>query len=153
MLNQVVNETALVTWAQRLAFAAPEAGLLFLDGDLGAGKTTFARAFLRALGVTGAVRSPTYTLIEPYELPDRRVLHLDLYRLGSAEELDALGVREEWDRALLLIEWPTQAAGALPAPDVHLALELLPQNPLQRQMSLRPTTSKGTDWLSRTQTG
>lgn len=146
-LAQLADEAALVAQAQGLARTAPSAGLISLVGDLGAGKTTFARAFLRELGVTGAVRSPTYTLIEPYDLPNRRVLHLDLYRLAGAEEIEALGLREEWDSALLLIEWPDRGEGALPPADLCLQLELLPQNPLQRQITLQAGTARGTQWL------
>lgn len=149
---RVVDEAALVAMVQRFARTAPLVGTIFLEGDLGAGKTTFARAFLRALGVTGAVRSPTYALIEPYDLPERRVLHLDLYRLGGAEEIDALGLRDEWDSVLLLIEWPSQGMGALPEPDVRVQLELMPQNPLQRRMTLTAETTQGTHWLSQTLT-
>ncbi len=146
-IERVLDEAGLTALAQQLAATAPVSALVLLEGDLGAGKTTFARAFLRALGVTGAVRSPTYTLVEPYDLPNRRVLHLDLYRLGGGEELDALGLREEWDAALVLIEWPSQGGDALPLPDLSIHLHFLPEAPMQRQLRLRADTPRGTEWL------
>jgi tRNA threonylcarbamoyladenosine biosynthesis protein TsaE len=100
---------------------------LFLTGDLGAGKTTLARGFLRAAGVTGTVRSPTYTLLEVYELPAVSILHLDLYRLLDPYELEPLGLRE-WARPghIWLIEWPERGEGRLPSPDLTLTLTVVP---------------------------
>lgn len=101
--------------------------LLTLAGELGSGKTTFARGLLRALGVTGAIRSPSYTLVEPYETAAGPVHHLDLYRLrGGAGELDALGYRDL--RALpglVMVEWPERAGAALGKADVAIRLEHL----------------------------
>ncbi|MEA3638594.1 MAG: tRNA (adenosine(37)-N6)-threonylcarbamoyltransferase complex ATPase subunit type 1 TsaE [Lamprobacter sp.] len=99
-------------------------GIVYLRGDLGAGKTTLVRGLLRGLGYQGAVRSPTYTLIEPYEAVDPPVVHLDLYRLADPEELDYLGLRDLLERsALILIEWPERGAGALPPADLELLIE------------------------------
>lgn len=107
-----------------LAADCPRPAVIFLEGDLGAGKTTLARGFLRALGQTGPVRSPTYTLLEPYELAAGPVFHLDLYRLADGEELAYLGLRDlAGDRAILLVEWPERGAGALPAPDLRVRIE------------------------------
>ena len=103
---------------------AGQAGVITLSGALGAGKTTLVRGLLHALGHVGTVRSPTYTLVEPYAFDDWRVLHLDLYRLAGARDLDALGLRDELDDAtLLLVEWPERAGAALPTPDLAIALE------------------------------
>lgn len=101
---------------------APPAGapcrVVTLSGDLGAGKSTFARGALRALGVTGAIKSPSYTLMESYELPALRVIHLDLYRLRDPEELENLGLADFYRPGYLwLIEWPEQGQGRLPPVD------------------------------------
>jgi tRNA threonylcarbamoyladenosine biosynthesis protein TsaE len=98
--------------------------VVFLRGPLGAGKTTLARGWLRALGVEGPIRSPTYTLVEPYEFGARTVLHLDLYRLADPAELEQLGVFDApADSASWLIEWPEHGTGHLPAPDLSVALD------------------------------
>jgi len=105
--------------------AEPGAWLITLDGPLGAGKTTLARGFIRALGHQGRVPSPTYTLVEPYELAGRTILHLDLYRLGDAAELEYLGFRDVFEGdALVLMEWPQRAAGQMPAADIQVRLGL-----------------------------
>lgn len=143
-----LDESAVTVLAAALADTAPLTGLVFLQGGLGAGKTTFSRAFLRQMGVTGPVRSPTYTLIEPYDLYARRVLHLDLYRLAVPEELDDLGLRDEFDQALLLIEWPERGAGELPAADLLIQLEPVEQSPMQRMVRLHANTPEGIHWLS-----
>ena len=99
-------------------------GVITLSGALGAGKTTFVRGLLQALGHRGAVRSPTYTLVEPYAFDGWRLLHLDLYRVAGAPDLAALGLRDELDGAtLLVVEWPERAGGGLPAAALELTLE------------------------------
>ena len=137
----------------RLARARPGAGqplaTVHLTGGLGAGKTTFARGFLRACGVTERVRSPTYTLLQLFELGPRTLLHLDLYRLEDPEELEPLALRE-WARAgcLWLIEWPERGAGFLPPPDLIVRLAAGAE---AHQAELRAGTSTGEEWLKRLQ--
>lgn len=115
---------ATATLARALAATRPAHAVVHLQGDLGAGKSTLARAWLRALGVTGAVRSPTYTLVERYPLAGGgEALHLDLYRIGDAGELEFLGL-DDADARLWLVEWPDRGRGALPPADLEAALEV-----------------------------
>ena len=110
----------------RLAAVLPDQFAIHLRGDLGTGKTTLARGILRGLGHQGPARSPTYTLIEPYEIGPRRVYHLDLYRLADPEELEYLGLRDLLsDQAIWLVEWPERGAGLLPAADLSIGIEYL----------------------------
>lgn len=97
--------------------------VVYLEGPLGAGKTTLARGLLRALGVRGAIRSPTYTLLEPYELDGRTVVHMDLYRLADEREIEPLGLRDYPPaRCWWLVEWPERGGQRLPPPDLRVAL-------------------------------
>jgi tRNA threonylcarbamoyladenosine biosynthesis protein TsaE len=110
---------------------APAAGcacrLVTLSGELGAGKSTFARGALRALGATGPIKSPSYTLLELYELPHVNVVHLDLYRLMDPEELEHLGLPDYHRPGFLwLIEWPERAAGRLPTADLGFVFSITP---------------------------
>lgn len=120
----VTDATAMDALGRRLAGCATAAGLvIYLAGDLGAGKTTLVRGYLRGLGHAGSVRSPTYTLVEPYEFPDRRVYHLDLYRLGDPEELEWIGIRDLLDAdSQALIEWPERGRGMLPPADLEVQI-------------------------------
>lgn len=119
------DEAATIALARQLAGALPErtAGLtLLLQGDLGAGKSTFARALIRALGHSGAVPSPTYTLVEPYDLPSGMVYHVDLYRVSSEDELRYLGWTE-LDEGFRIVEWPERAPGIAAQADLRVELE------------------------------
>lgn len=131
-----LDEGALTSVAARLANQLPsEHVLIFLQGDLGTGKSTFARAFLRAVGVEGRIKSPTYTLIEPYEVGDRCFYHLDLYRLADPEELEYLAFRDLLSEdSVLLIEWPEKAHGLLPTPDLQIQLTM--KDALHRDMKM-----------------
>jgi tRNA threonylcarbamoyladenosine biosynthesis protein TsaE len=132
------------------AFPGAEEGsaALYLEGDLGAGKTTCVRAFLRACGVGGLIRSPTYTLVETYRLdgrtPPLTCVHIDLYRLEGAGQVDELGLRDFLDaRHLLLVEWPQKGAGSLPPPDLELSFEFAASG---RRARLRAGTARGETW-------
>jgi len=118
------NEEEQLAFASRVAGVAAKGLVVFLNGDLGTGKTTFVRGFLRALNYDGVVKSPTYTLVEPYELKDFSVYHFDLYRLADPEEIEYAGGRDYFDgETISLIEWPEKAQGFLPEPDLILSLE------------------------------
>ena len=121
------SELAQEALGGRLAEACPEACSIWLQGDLGAGKTTLVRGFLRRLGHEGPVKSPTYTLIEPYRLAHRNCYHLDLYRVSDPEELEYLGLRDLLgEESTLLVEWPERGAGWLPEPDLLVAIAYAP---------------------------
>jgi tRNA threonylcarbamoyladenosine biosynthesis protein TsaE len=138
------------TLGRELAALRPDPGTLavvYLTGELGAGKTTFARGFLGALGVAGAVRSPTYTLLELHELPHLTALHVDLYRLRDAAELDSLGLRE-WARpgSVWLIEWPERGEGRLPPADLTLTFTV---GASAHEVEVRADSDPGKTWLAR----
>ena len=134
-----------------MAAARPPAGeqplILYLSGDLGAGKTTLAKGFARACGITVPVRSPTYTLVNVHEAGALTLVHLDLYRLLDSGELEHLGLRE-WARAgcLWLIEWPERAAELLPPADLTIRLAAGPNT---HQADILANSAAGSSWLER----
>lgn len=142
----LADEAATVQLGQQLAAAIGAGGVVFLEGDLGAGKTTFSRGLIRALGHTGAVKSPTFTVVEPYELGERAVYHFDLYRLADPEELEFLGFRDYLrDNSLCLIEWPSKGVGVLPKPDLVITIALDNQ---ARQATLTAHSERAEQWLA-----
>ncbi len=130
---------------RRGAAGGGAAAVLYLHGELGAGKTTCVRSLLRALGVAGLVRSPTYTLVETYIIPGLTCVHVDLYRLRAAMEVDELGLRDlVGPGCLLLVEWPERGGAALPPADVELSFQYAGD---ARQARLEAKTPLGTEWL------
>lgn len=138
------SEASLEAFAAKLAQTSNLDLVIFLNGDLGAGKTTFARGFLRGCGYQGVVKSPTYTLVEPYNVgAEKNVYHFDLYRVADGEELEFAGVRDYFDgQSVALIEWPEKAEGYLPEPDIVCHLDYLQQG---RQLTATAVTTKGNE--------
>lgn len=112
-------------------------GVIYLIGDLGAGKTTLTRYWLQQLGHQGAVKSPTYTLVEPYNIQNQQVFHFDLYRLNDPYELELMGIRDYLDieSALFLFEWPSKGGDEIPTPDLIIQIERNDENE-QRKVTL-----------------
>lgn len=117
-VDEIADEAAMLAYGAALGRELGANELVFLSGEMGTGKTTLARGILRGLGFAGAVKSPTYTLIEPYEVSGIRLYHFDFYRIESPEELEYLGLDDLLgETAIKLVEWPERAFGRLPAPD------------------------------------
>lgn len=142
----VEGEDAMVAMGRVLGRAL-STGVLSLQGTLGAGKTTLCRGILRSLGYEGAVKSPTYTLVEPYYLPSGDVFHFDLYRLNDAEELEFMGIRDYFRPGnLCIIEWPERGEGILPEPDLAIAIWVENKG---RVLELQTYSDKGEEALNR----
>jgi len=136
----------MVDCGARLAAASGPGLVVFLCGGLGMGKTTLTRGFIQSLGHSGAVKSPTYTLVEPYQLGRLQVYHFDLYRLGDAEELEFMGIRDYFtDESICLVEWPERGKGVLPPADLVITIE---REGLGRRLDLCAATELGNTVLA-----
>ena len=123
-IEHAPDEQAMTALGERLGRACSGGAIIYLTGDLGTGKTTLVRGVLRGLGHRGPVRSPTFTLVEPYAVGPVPVYHLDLYRLGDPEELEYLGLRDYLEPGVVwLVEWPERGVGHLPRPDLRVTIE------------------------------
>lgn len=140
------DESAMLALGARIARATAGKGTIYLHGDLGAGKTTLSRGLIRGFGHDGKVKSPTFTLVEPYEIGGVRVFHFDLYRLVDPEELEFLGIRDYFEGdALCLIEWPERGAGVLPKADLDITITAHGSG---RALRLTPSGERGEAWCS-----
>lgn len=145
LARYLADETATLAFGSQLASVLPAGCVIYLHGELGAGKTTLVRGFLRGRGYEGRVKSPTYTLMESYELDPVPVFHFDLYRLANPEELEYLGMRDYFSgSSVLLIEWPERGGDVLPAADIDIHLAYEQQG---RHLVCRANTSTGVDCL------
>lgn len=137
------DENATRALGEALAAAMPRSAVLYLEGDLGAGKTTLARALIQRLIPGARVKSPTYALVESYDTPRGMLHHLDLYRIADPGELDFLGLDDP--EASWIVEWPERGGDRLPAPFLHLTLEHAPSG---RRARLESHSGEGADWMA-----
>ena len=141
VMVELADEAATLSFGTAIAGHVGEPLIITLQGDLGAGKTTLSRGILQGLGHQGAVKSPTYTLVEPYQLALGAVYHFDLYRLGDAEELEYMGFADYLaDAGLCLIEWPEKGQGFLPEADIAVYIS---QSGEGRCVTLRAYSARG----------
>ncbi len=143
---QIDSSAAMEALGYALAKSLNNTGIIaYLRGDLGAGKTTLVRGFLQGLGYSQTVKSPTFTLIEAYELPPFDVYHFDLYRLSSCEELEGMGIRDYFHHnAVCLVEWPQKGEPLLPEPDLTLVIQIIDN---KRLVEIKANNSRGNDAL------
>ena len=146
MKLKIPDAKAMHALGQKVALHCPVGSKLYLQGELGAGKTTFIRGFLRGKDYQGKVKSPTYTLVEAYELPQATIFHFDLYRINGPLELEAIGLRDYFDgQGICLVEWPERASALLGNPDVLIHIDVQGG---QRQLSLQANTVLGGNILN-----
>ncbi len=141
-MTQLIGEEATLEFAANIASICKPPLIIFLQGDLGSGKTTFARGFISALGYSGNVKSPTFTLVETYDLENLRLYHFDLYRLNDPLELEYVGIRDlvgERD-VMCLIEWPEKGGAELPPADLEIRLQYQGES---RGVSCQAKSTKG----------
>lgn len=138
----IKGESEMMRFGSALSEICDGGEIIFLHGDLGVGKTTLVRGFIRQLGHEGAVKSPTYTLVEHYSYEGKTVYHFDLYRLGDGEELEYMGIRDYFHRnAICLIEWPERGRGYLPKADIDIKISY--EHEGRRRIHLEPVSRQG----------
>lgn len=144
------DEEATFAMGRRLAKACHNATIIYLYGDIGTGKSSFCRAFIQALGYSGKVKSPTYTLVEPYVMNPLTVYHFDLYRLSHPVELECIGIRDYFiQNALCLVEWARNGLGVLPAADIALTLRFHQHGRIAQMQSLSTYGSQLIEYIQR----
>lgn len=140
--KNIKDEAEMVSFGGALSDACSGGEIIFLHGELGAGKTTLVRGFMRRLGHEGAVKSPTYTLVEQYRYQEKTVYHFDLYRLADGEELEYMGIRDYFSGdATCLIEWPEQGDGYLPDADIDITISYTDDD--QRRIQAYSSNERG----------
>ena len=145
MIIEVADAPAMERLGGELASYCPKGSLIYLQGELGTGKTTWVRGFLRGFGYTGNVKSPTYTLVEPYLFNGRQIYHFDLYRLEDPQELETIGLRDYLDgQGICLVEWPEKAKSVLVSPDLWLKIDYLQT---QRRVEIEALSTLGNTCL------
>lgn len=142
MQKILADENTTYLFAEKVAKALPSKLIIFLQGDLGVGKTTFVRGLLKGLNFQDKVKSPTFTIVESYATAEHLLFHFDLYRLNDPEELDYIGIRDYFlQPAICLIEWPEQGLTFLPSPDMIIAFEVI--NEQARMINLQAVSKQG----------
>lgn len=138
---RVRNESEMSKWGAHFALACHCPLVIYLSGQLGAGKTTFTRGFVQALGFKGRVKSPTYTLVEIYDLKNWQICHFDLYRIQDPHELELIGIRDYCNqKTICLIEWPELGEGSIPSPDILCQIDIVGE---ERLLNFKSFTQQG----------